>query len=103
MILLNTTFCISPADTDNFRRWIDKVYLPEVKSIEDSDHKFLKVGSTADDCLSFAVQFTLGDESDAQIWIDKILNRLVAKAYTGEYNLSPDRLLHFSTIMEILD
>lgn len=102
MVLLNTTFCIAPSDHMAFRRWVNDIYLPEIKLIENSDHKFLKIKAVNNGSLSYAIQFSLPDEDTGKNWIETSLPDLISKAFSGSYSLSPDRLLHFSTIMEIL-
>lgn len=102
MVLLNTTFCITPPDSETFLRWATEVYIPAVKCIENHNCKFLRINKDSDECLSFAIQFTLGDEASAQQWINRNLNQLVAQAFRSGYGLTPDRLLHFSTIMDII-
>lgn len=102
MVLLNTTFCIAPADHRIFRDWVDRVYIPEITRLENHECKLLRIDAPAEDSLSFAVQFVLEDSETAGKWLQTTQPSLISRSFSKEFGLSPERLLHFSTIMEIL-
>lgn len=102
MIQLNTTFCILPSDKDLFTAWVNDVYLPAILNIEDTCPRFLKILADDDESMSFAVQFSLPDLQQAEDWASSFLLQLTEQASKAPYGLTRDRLLHFTTLMEIL-
>lgn len=103
MILLNTTFCIAPCHNELFFDWVRQCYIPAIETKGGSDVKFLRLPTTESDSLTFAVQFCISDHNAAQHWLSNDMSECLAKATALPYGLTPDSLLHFSTIMEIID
>ncbi len=103
MTLLNTTFCISPADREKFHSWVTEILIPAIGETPDAaDIKYLKINQGDDNTMAFAVQFVNADEDSAMRWRDTEIPRLTAIAGASPYGLSAERLLHFTTLMEIL-
>ena len=103
MILLNTTFCISPAHDTLFRSWAKDVYIRSLDECGFTDRKMLKLPAAEKDSLCYAIQFSLPDATNAEKWTAAALPDLLAQASAKPYNFPPDTILHFSTIMEIVE
>lgn len=103
MILLNTTFCISPAHDSMFLSWVKEVYLTEIAAKEYADAKILRLPSAESDSCGYAIQFCLPDKGSAERWTVETLPVLVGKAYVRPYGFPDESILHFSTVMEVVE
>lgn len=102
MILFNTTFCINRTDEQNFMQWVRTIYLPTATRQRFSEIKTLRVESPEPETATFAVQFVAPTAGHGEQWRREHLPALTAEA-AARFGLSAERLLHFSTAMEIID
>lgn len=101
MILINTTYCVAPADGHLFQHWASSEYRAAVEKAGGADLLLLRVPSPDPSVATFAVQFKVGSPEEAARWEAESLPELIAGALSG-FGLGGDRLLHFTTMMDIL-
>lgn len=99
MILLNTTFCISPAAEDTFLEWAKCHYIPSIKHKGHNEIRLLKIPSPQPEVLTYGVQFCVQESRSADNWQNALLSQII----TETCKLPADSMLHFTTIMEIID
>lgn len=103
MILHNTTFIVSPAISEEFIGWIKSAFIPAIAKAGYLHDPLLtrilppeEEGSS--DCESYALQFKAECHDDANRWIEDV----AAGMLTAQQKRHGDKLLAFSTIMEII-
>ena len=99
MTLLNTTFVIPAPDRPAFIDWATGRLIPAIALHGGTHPKLLSIPSAEPGQLTFGLQFTAPSESIARQWRDTHL-----PLHLGAYPLRPvdTRLLHFTTLMEII-
>lgn len=99
MTLLNTTFCIPAPDRPRFIDWATARLIPAIAIHGGTDTKLLAIPSAEPGQLTFGLQFTAPSQAHAEQWRDTHL-----PLHIEAYPLRPvgTRLLHFTTLMEII-
>ena len=101
MVLLNTTFHVHTSVNDLFIDWVKTTYIPTaMNSGLFSAPLFTRIMMQVDpEAVSYAVQLQAPTHKEAETWHDSIAAQLkddLARRW-GE------RVLHFSTYMDIID
>lgn len=101
MILLNTTFHVHKSVDALFLKWVKEIYLPVAKeSGLFSNPLFTRIMMQVDpEATSYAVQLHAHSHSEAKAWHDDMAAKL-KDALAREVG---ERILHFSTYMDIID
>lgn len=100
MTLLNTTFHVHSSVNDSFVNWVKTVYIPTATANgQFANPLFTRILTQVDpEATSYAVQLQTSSHSKAVVWHDTTAAQLkeeLARKW-GE------RVLHFTTYMEIL-
>lgn len=100
MILLNTTFHVHTSVNDAFIKWVKDTYIPKaLESGHFSQPIFTRIMMQVDpEAVSYAVQLQSSSHSDAESWHDTEAAQLKEELA----RLWGERVLHFSTYMEII-
>ena len=101
MALLNTTFHVHKSVDALFIKWVKEIYLPvAMQSGKFSNPLFTRIMMQVDpDATSYAVQLQARSQSEAEAWHDDTAAKL-KDALAREVG---ERVLHFTTYMEIID
>jgi hypothetical protein len=101
MILLNTTFHVHKSADALFNKWVKEIYLPIAnESGLFSNPLFTRIMMQVDpEATSYAVQLQALSHSKAEAWHDSIAAQL-KKSLAQQVG---ERVLHFSTYMDIID
>ena len=100
MILLNTTFHVHTSVNNAFIQWVKSTYIPKaLESGHFSQPIFSRIMMQVDpEAVSYAVQLQASSHCDAETWHDTIAAQLKEELA----RLWGERVLHFSTYMEII-
>ncbi len=100
MILFNTTFHVHKNADTAFRQWISHTYIPAaLESGLLSSPLFTRIMIETDpEAKSYALQFTAQSEHDVEMW----RNGIAADHLHALSARHGESVLHFSTLMEIL-
>lgn len=100
MVLLNTTFHVHPSVDAAFRQWVKEKYLPAAEragvSLDPVVSRIL--ADSEDGGVNYAVQFKAEKLDVARRWHDTEAHALKESLH----RLYGERVLHFTTYMEIL-
>lgn len=98
--VINTTFVVEDSLADTFLTWARDTYLPALKGSGHfhSIHVARILQRLDDFSLSYAIHTVTGDLDAATLWGDTNGAGLIANL-TDRY---PRRILHFTTVMELL-
>ena len=101
MVLLNTTFHVHKSVDALFVKWVKEIYLPvAMQSGIFSNPLFTRIMTQVDpEATSYAVQLQASSHSEAEKWHDISAAKL-KDALSREVG---ERVLHFTTYMEIID
>lgn len=101
MALLNTTFHVHKSVDALFIKWVKEIYLPvAMDSGLFKNPLFTRIMTQVDhEATSYAVQLQASSHSDAEAWHDSTAAQL-KDALAREVG---ERILHFTTYMEIMN
>ena len=101
MILLNTTFHVHTSVNEPFIEWVKATYIPSaMKSGLFTAPLFTRIMMQVDpEATSYAVQLQASSHTEAEAWHDSMGTQL-KDALAREVG---ERVLHFTTYMEIIE
>lgn len=100
MTLLNTTFHVHKSVDALFIKWVKEIYLPIANESGLSNPLFTRIMTQVDpEATSYAVQLQASSHNEAEKWHDTSAAKL-KDALSREVG---ERVLHFTTYMEIID
>lgn len=102
MILLNTTFFIEKSVEDKFTQWARAHFIPELEAFGGKEIKFLEIMSEDPAAARRAVQAVFDDTEVTDRWQTDKLPALLQKAFSNNYCIGPEQMLHFTSAMKVL-
>lgn len=101
MTLLNTTFHVHTSVNDLFIKWVKAIYIPKAMECKHfSNPIFTRIMTQVDpEVTSYAVQLQASSHPEAEAWHDSMGAQL-KEALAREVG---ERVLHFTTYMEIIE
>ena len=99
MLLYNVTVIIEEKVADHWCDWMKNNHIPQLM---DSgcfqSHQMFRIIDSPNEGVSFSVQFTVGTERDYESFKNNFEQAFIGEMYAGY----PDKLVAFSTVMEII-
>lgn len=84
-----------------FLRWMREIYRPAAEEFG-TDIKLLKIPEAEPGTATYALQFCVNTGDEAEAWLSSRLYELTDIASGASYSLGKEQLVHFSTVMEII-